>query len=399
MKKILRFSANKIKDTDRLGDQFYLTQENRPQYSTLIGGILSIIATILGTAIIILFIIAYFDNTSPELSEIYRRTELYPKFDLYNEKFNTGFIVKSGKELVPPQILSKYVTFKYVTFSLDSVGSTAEEKFTFFDMIPCVNADKKLYSFPLSYPPIKGVFAGFGMCLDIKDPSSYIVRSSASIRPYQRVAIYVFPCSLPNPANCASPADFLGLSILFVKSNVAFDPTNFKKPISVSVDSDLLLAFDITQSYSWEGSFRKNEIWDERIDFIGEQFKESYIDFETVFTRGIARPAAQLACTTQQIISSLCAPYFVFDFKSGNQLKKIKRTYKMVLDTLGNMGGIFEITFSLAAVLYCCYKERARNNYMHTIVHHRPTNEYTKYFDEEDKKLVSDSMVDMIERQ
>ena len=55
----------------------------------------------------------------------------------------------------------------------------------------------------------------------------------------------------------------------------------------------------------------------------------------------------------------------------------MKRTYKMMLDTLGNMGGIFEIMFSLAAILYCCYKDRARRSYMHTIVHNKPTNEYT----------------------
>ena len=82
--------------------------------------------------------------------------------------------------------------------------------------------------------------------------------------------VSIYPCSLPNPADCASPTDFVGLSTLFVQPDVAFDPSNYKNPLTFSLDSDLMLAFDITQSYTWESSFRTNEIWDERYDFIGE---------------------------------------------------------------------------------------------------------------------------------
>ena len=53
----------------------------------------------------------------------------------------------------------------------------------------------------------------------------------------------------------------------------------------------------------------------------------------------------------------------------------------MFLDTLGNMGGIFEIAFAIAAIVYCCYKNRSRSKYLQTIVHHKPTDEYTSVFD------------------
>ena len=80
----------------------------------------------------------------------------------------------------------------------------------------------------------------------------------------------VFPCSLPNQADCAGPPDFQFLRMALGFKDVTFDPTNFKNPLTFSANSDMLLNFDITQSYSWESAFRTNEIWDERYDFMGE---------------------------------------------------------------------------------------------------------------------------------
>ena len=399
MKKVFHYTQEKIKDLDKLGDQFVLTQQNRPQYSTVFGGILSCLATLFGTTIIILFIIEYFDNTNPDLSEIYRRTDIYPKISLYDEKYAPGFVLRSGKNVIPPKDHAKYMTVKFVTFQLTGFGDQVEENLIYEDMIPCALADKELYSKLYNSPTLKDFFLAFGICIDAKDPSKLFVASSPTTVPYQRHQIEIHPCSLPNPADCATPADFIGLSVVFAKPDVAFDPTNYKNPLSFSIDSDLLLAFDITQSYSWESSFRTNEIYDERYDFIGEQFFDSFIDIESVFTRGVARPSAQLFCTLDQIKTFACVPFFKFDFKSGNQVKKIKRTYKMILDTLGNMGGIFEIMFAIAAILYCCYKDRARRVYMHTIVHQKSLQEYSQVFNEANKKMVDEAMVDMIEWQ
>ena len=69
------------------------------------------------------------------------------------------------------------------------------------------------------------------------------------------------------------------------------------------------------------------------------------------------------------------------------------------MDTLGNVGGIFEIVFFTAAILYCCYKDRARNYYLQKIVHHKDPHEYTSVFGDEKKQEVSIAMEEMIAEQ
>ena len=81
--KILHRIKEKIKDCDKLGDEFKITQESREQYSTVPGGILTIIAYIFAISIISTFIRKYFITTDPDISETFKRSQLFPKIDTY----------------------------------------------------------------------------------------------------------------------------------------------------------------------------------------------------------------------------------------------------------------------------------------------------------------------------
>ena len=58
---------------------------------------------------------------------MYRRTETYPKIDLYKEKYQMGFVLKTPKKLIPPSEHAKYMTAKLVTFTVNSIGGEVDE--------------------------------------------------------------------------------------------------------------------------------------------------------------------------------------------------------------------------------------------------------------------------------
>ena len=69
----------------------------------------------------------------------------------------------------------------------------------------------------------------------------------------------------------------------------------------------------------------------------------------------------------------------------------------MMLDTLGNVGGIFEIMFFVFGIFYCCYKDYARSKYLQRIVHKRSTHEYQNILGTKSQKLMSEKMEELIE--
>jgi len=81
--KILNAIKEKVKDCDGLGEEFKITQEKRHQYSTVYGGILSIIAYIIAFLIISNFIRKYFVTTDPNISETFQFATTIPKVDTY----------------------------------------------------------------------------------------------------------------------------------------------------------------------------------------------------------------------------------------------------------------------------------------------------------------------------
>ena len=69
----------------------------------------------------------------------------------------------------------------------------------------------------------------------------------------------------------------------------------------------------------------------------------------------------------------------------------------MVLDTLGNIGGIFEIVFFVFGVFYCWYKDYARSKYLQKIVHKKSIEEYQKLLGTKSKKVMAEKMEELIE--
>ena len=87
------------------------------------------------------------------------------------------------------------------------------------------------------------------------------------------------------------------MKIVMGDRDIAFDPTDYKNPLTYSMNANNFLDFDLDQNYYWQATFRLNEVNDEKYDFVGDRLKETFIDYESIKTRGLTRDSTMLHCT------------------------------------------------------------------------------------------------------
>ena len=144
--KVLNKIKEKIKDCDKLGDEFKITQDNREQYSTVFGGLLTIVAYILAISIIMTFIRQYFKTTDPDVSETFQRSKVIPKIDTYEFKHAPFIHIRLGADAIPVEEYAKYFTIVMNTFTIEREGTTLKFDFKNDPFVPCKEADTVLNS-------------------------------------------------------------------------------------------------------------------------------------------------------------------------------------------------------------------------------------------------------------
>ena len=90
----------------------------------------------------------------------------------------------------------------------------------------------------------------------------------------------------------------------------------------------------------------------------------SYTSVEKSLFSSQARDPSQIQCTSAQIDSRICRAYFRIIFGSGGAASTVTRTYKGWLETMGDVGGLKEVTIFAFGVLYWYFHNRRLKEYM-----------------------------------
>ena len=72
----------------------------------------------------------------------------------------------------------------------------------------------------------------------------------------------------------------------------------------------------------------------------------------------------QVQCTEATILSRTCRAYLRILWSSGGGTSTIIRTYKGWLETMGDVGGLKEVTIFAFGVLYWYFHNRRMKEYM-----------------------------------
>ena len=355
------------KNLDFIGAEFQLNFTKNGRYQTKVGGLISTLVTIVLSLVVYSSIRELLSTDSPiaTVSQVYTRKA--PKFDLLKQKLfiHFGFLNGGAALNVKTQLheINRFVTIK---------GFVAHQK-----PVGAQGLRPREYSFELKYKPCylvndqtviediqwhdetKILMDNYGLCPEMEDAEGkYFVKNKFQDSPNFTIMLFIYPCSLPNAADCASIDEFKGSQLIHTNTRKGFDASNYKQPFYTNVEFDGYEQIDPRISGYLYYKVRDNEVWDDTQDFFNKKLRAKTADYYADYRDKRMRDASQLHCdagvlnTPQQ---QDCQPYFQILMTSSGEKRVIVRIYSKFFNTLGEIGGTAEILIIFCCLLYFKY--------------------------------------------
>ena len=357
-----------FKNLDIFGTTFNLKMRGSNNFQTLFGTSLTFIFYFLIILAIYSFGTTLLDKTKPGTTVNLETTSLYPEFDLFKEELIIGWGIMDSKKTVPNfEDLSKSLTMRGMTLTTDQKEGTEEELTTTtkpIKMSYCRGITKDSKEFveeALSHDSV-GVFSDSGYCPDV-NKDEVKIEGSISQRPFKRLKVGIYPCSLPDPTQCASPIELsnsvIGMLILVRTMNLK----DKKNSINSGVNSDSQFFFTLFSKTSITVYFQRNILYDNERDFSDPVIKEEFMTIEKSVSK-IGTRDGSFYCTEESIDAGICQPYLEIEFRSGNKLNKIERKYPTLLGTVSELGGFADLIFITFWFICFGYNQYRYNNWI-----------------------------------
>lgn len=285
--------------------------------------------------------------------------------NLYNESIYLAFGGFVTPRVRTPAELLKYFTPIALVVKLNLVNEdTAEFAFETLSVIPyvrCSEAQESEYllRYFVNDPHEEALALDYGICPDLTEDSNWSVDGKLTQSPSIQAQILIFPCSLPNPGDCATPAELVELKLEIGMLNKGYDPHNKDNPVQNLPSFDDSIHLDPNLLKRKKFQMRKNEIWDDEEQFGDKTFKDSYLDVYKESMDFQTRSPSSTYCSPANLAIMNCNPYLKFEFMSSGRNQIITRTYAKLLETLGEIGGNREIIMLFG---YLIYRWRNRKN-------------------------------------
>ena len=369
-----------LRKMDILGDNFVLTQKSEERFTTKIGGCLTLISVTISIFVIGFFFYQFFQVNDPTIAISSFKATNYPKISYSDTKFTPFIHVRKNGQPLSNKENQRFFTFVMiqVTFNREqetSIESTQELYVS--PMIPCGDDKTDLNDYMKQDVKTNLLVQGYSYCASPDKPEKYFSSSSAVNAPFSYITYGVFPCTLPDPSDCASGPEIDKTDLIFVYPETIVNGKDYKNPVTAQPNTDFKIAMDHQHRQMWSSSIRINKIMDETSEFFSAKQKATFLDFENTRLYTVSRDGTKMHCKPEEIIGPNCSAYALFDFLSGPTTQIITRKYVTIFQTLGNIGGIFELILAIVGVFYIYFKRRTKDNILREIIYKRSSKEYS----------------------
>jgi hypothetical protein len=247
-----------------------------------------------------------------------------------------------------PEELAKYVNPYIIYYKKPSVGNAIQVR---LKLVPCkelIARGKTDTITASSEGSVKSNYKEFGFCVDDEGHEFELGADNA----IELFSLSLYPCALTN-GNCKSPAD-LGK---FVSS------ISFPQPVSNFGDYKSPISY-VTETSEWVGlstlfyvvnyhSLRVNEVMQERGFLSQLETTHKYVSVDKSTNQIRNRDASETTCTDDKI--DYCLPYIVHNFLMTNKKMKIVRSYKGIVESISEIGGMIDLIFMIFVLFYSFY--------------------------------------------
>ena len=274
--------------------------------------------------------------------------------------------------LVPEQLK------KYITIRGQMVTTTKDNQGNYVDKIEAIEHAlvDDLKSEEMKKLAIQGLtqipgdldyyvlFKDKSIFLDLKYKDMYVTGSKFSL-PFRRLRYKIYPCSLPNPTDCAS---FKDLSEFIFPNIGMVRVANYSKKIKPLVnvgDVETMIPLTIAETLIMSTYLKENFIYDEDMDIFGERgLTYSFVDVDKVKTVSKTRLNPTTHCSEAQIESGACEPYIEIVWRSSFDKLVIERRYTTLLEVISEIGGFCDLISYGILAIYFYYNTRSYTKFI-----------------------------------
>ena len=389
-----------LKAIDAFGCEFELQLAGKPKYKTVCGTFLTLGCVFLVVLSIFIFVSAYRNTEEPQVTVSLESTTVYPEMDIFTEGLAFGFTLYNGASFIPPEQFPKYLTilgFKTI-INYDESSQTPQIQtipIYFRKWNQLTIEDKSLVERTLTLPSAdeyKEI-----MVFPDADKTIWKVRGSFAQPPFETIKLFLFPCTLPNSADCATPQELSGVTIgmPFVSKSLHFQSK--KDPIRTNLDTDTDMLVSVA-SRSYQIIFMKqNVVVDDDRDFYDPEPNYRFLDIEKVLsTSGIRAPVS--ICTPVQLLQNQCSPYIEIELKAGGKISTVHRKYEKLFATVSEIGGFGDLIFIVFGFVYMFYNQFFYNRWIRQqmIPEELRKNSDFSYLSEKDQKELTARAIETI---
>ena len=351
------------------GSQFQLNYNDSEKFQTHLGGIFSILITILVLAAAAVTIQKLISTKSPAVFVSYKVSNTVPKFDLYeNNLFFTFSMAPSGvRNQISPKQVPRFATIKayiekfekaYVQGDQSKVTNIAE-----INYIPCSELqDKRPIDSIVDNEVTRELLEASFLCPEMTGlEDKYFVESKFQNPPHYELAFYVLPCTLPDASECASEAELTQFTLYYSNIHKTLDVTNKANPLNNMPEFDGMLKMSFGQEKMKLSKLKYGEIRDDSWDFLDDSLNTRYVYYDTEILDTGERDRSVRTCDLEDVRAKMwgrCPPLLTMRFVGTGVTKVTTRSYPKFFTSLGEIGGTAEILMLIFMVLYLGY-----NNY------------------------------------
>ena len=361
-----------LRTIDFMGGSFNLSYSTSTgKYQTLIGGYVTILLGLVVLSCSALIFSQYLNTEAPIVTSTTEFNSNYTDFNLYQEELFPILCLVIGNMVVPGTHAARYFTPKMQIEKTTYNNQTRSYDYKLlhsFSYVPCDQIeDHKILNVLHRLSASAEEMAGSGLCPDFKgSPNEFRALRDLSNSTYRYARLRMYPCSLPDSRQCASPLELAHATIAYTTNDRLLKSSNYEEPVTLSPETRSV-NIEISARKRRELELRLNQLEDDTHILKNPSLKAEYVTLHQVGTDFRMRSSSQTTCTEAQIEKGPaggCQEYAVLVNGPSGKLVKTRRSYRKITTVLGELGGFIKLATTLAFILYSYYNARSVKNYL-----------------------------------
>ena len=347
---------------DILAPDISLNYRGLSTVHTKTGTCLSIVCVIIFISLSISIFMSYIDTSKPKVSEELVALKNKPLINFKEDKMYPVLFFKEASNYISMEEAGKYahIVYRHYVFKIQDTGKE-EIEVKELKLVGCkelVDAGETSSIVVESEGTVKNLYYKYGVCVDNRQEDFELGGAEKEVeKTEESVYLEIYPCTLGAECKPASELNQFSYSISNPKTHLRAG--NFESPLQTFTEQEDIFTINPYFSVFQKLKVMRSEIYDESGFLSPTKKVKSYVShFEKHFVYD-SRNQSKVSCTLKEVEDYYdCYPYFTQIIFLTNNLNKITREYKGIVEAISEVGGMIDLVFLFFYTIYGYYQNK-----------------------------------------